>query len=64
MTEPGQSSFLSFFEVFATSLFPLPEDMGREPDGFALISDDSDGDTRELVDGTVHVDAVFLGVGG
>ena len=39
---------------------PLPEEMGREPDIYALILKDDDGDTAELVDGTVDVDVVFF----
>ena len=61
MTEPSQNHLsFHFLEVFATSFVPLLEEMGREPDVFALISEDDDGDTAELVDGTVHVDVVFF----
>ena len=38
--------------MFVTSFVELPEEMGRKPDVFALISEDDDGDTAELVDGT------------
>ena len=38
--------------MFVTSFVPLPEEMGRDPYVFALISEGDDGDTAETVDGT------------
>ena len=35
-----------------TSFVPLPEEMGRDTDVFALISEGDDGDTAEIVDAT------------
>ena len=46
--------------MFAISFVPLLKEMGREPDVFALISSDDDGETADLVDGTVDVDVVFF----
>ena len=50
-------------EVFATSFVQLTEEMGREPDVFAHISEDVDGDTTELIDAMVDVDVVFCRCG-
>ena len=52
MKDPSWLSFLSLFEMFVTSFVPLPEEMGRDPYVFALISEGDDGDTAETVDGT------------
>ena len=38
--------------MFVTSFVPLPEEMGRDTDVFALISEGDDGDTAEMVDET------------
>ena len=46
--------------MFVTLFVPLPEEMGRDTDVFALISEGDGGDTAETIDETNVVAATTI----